>query len=480
MDRQSSTSGLTTLERLRRARDQVAALKERIAGMRKAQEDDIDWTVTGKAPDPSERPIRFEIRRLLRGHYDKVHACAWAGDETTALSVSGDGKMIVWDAYTRDKREIIFLPSNWPMACAFETETDRFVAAGGLDNTCTVWAVDPDARGSRDASGGVRTQQEGGAPVAEFIGHDGFVSDIKFVGPEKLLTSSGDGTVALWDLATASTTASLRAQARAFRLPGIGRGAASAASVAAPTTSATTVFSDHVADVMAVAVNPQDPNIFATGSCDKTVRVWDVRRPRSVRTFEGHSSDVNDVVFFPSGMTIGSGSDDSSCRLFDLRSCGPVHVISDDRLQSAVTSVAFSRSGRLMFASYTDKAARASSSSGAGAGSAAGALQAGAGAGVGGAAGKEAEARAAMGALARSGEEEAKRIAKAAAASINRGEKEVTASLPCHIIAWEVVSNVGVFHELKGNPKTVSSLAVNASGQALLAASWDHDVTVWA
>ena len=71
-------------------------------------------------------------------------------------------------------------------------------------------------------------------------------------------------------------------------------------------TSATTVFSDHVADVMAVAVNPQDPNIFATGSCDKTVRVWDVRRPRSVRTFEGHSSDVNDVAFFPSALTQGA------------------------------------------------------------------------------------------------------------------------------------------------------------------------------
>ena len=99
--------------------------------------------------------------------------------------------------------------------------------------------------------------------------------------------------------------------------------------------------------------------MFASGSCDSTVKVWDIRANACVRTFTGHVSDVNAVEFFPSGTSVGTGSDDASCRIFDLRSCGPVSVFTEDRIMAGVTDVAFSYTGMLMFASYDESFCRA-------------------------------------------------------------------------------------------------------------------------
>lgn len=70
-------------------------------------------------------------------------------------------------------------------------------------------------------------------------------------------------------------------------------------------------------------------------------------------------SDVNAVEFFPSGNAVGTGSDDASCRIFDLRSCGPVNVFTEERIIAGVTDVAFSATGRLLFASYDECFCRA-------------------------------------------------------------------------------------------------------------------------
>jgi guanine nucleotide-binding protein subunit beta-5 len=47
--------------------------------------------------------------------------------------------------------------------------------------------------------------------------------------------------------------------------------------------------------------------------------VWDMRTGNYVQYFEGHESDINSVKYHPSGDAVGTGSDDASCRLFDLR-----------------------------------------------------------------------------------------------------------------------------------------------------------------
>ena len=103
-----------------------------------------------------------------------------------------------------------------------------------------------------------------------------------------------------------------------------------------------------------VSLSPTNPSVVASGSCDSTVKVWDIRSGKCTHTFHGHESDINAVEFFPDGNAVGTGSDDSSCRLFDLRAYAQVAEFGDEKILCGITSVAFSKSGRIMFAGYDD------------------------------------------------------------------------------------------------------------------------------
>ena len=52
---------------------------------------------------------------------------------------------------------------------------------------------------------------------------------------------------------------------------------------------------------------------------------------------------------------VGTGSEDASSILFDLRSHGPLNKFSDDSVMLGIFSVCFSKSGRLMFAGYEER-----------------------------------------------------------------------------------------------------------------------------
>lgn len=60
------------------------------------------------------------------------------------------------------------------------------------------------------------------------------------------------------------------------------------------------------------------------------------------------------LQFFPNGNAFGTGSDDATCRLFDLRADQELMMYSHDNIICGITSVAFSKSGRLLLAGYDD------------------------------------------------------------------------------------------------------------------------------
>lgn len=60
------------------------------------------------------------------------------------------------------------------------------------------------------------------------------------------------------------------------------------------------------------------------------------------------------LQFFPNGEAICTGSDDATCRLFDLRADQELITYSHETIICGITSIALSRSGRLVFAGYDD------------------------------------------------------------------------------------------------------------------------------
>lgn len=58
--------------------------------------------------------------------------------------------------------------------------------------------------------------------------------------------------------------------------------------------------------------------------------------------------------FFPNGDAFATGSDDASCRLFDIRADRELNAFTHDNILCGITSVAFSISGRILFGGYDD------------------------------------------------------------------------------------------------------------------------------
>ena len=121
------------------------------------------------------------------------------------------------------------------------------------------------------------------------LSHDGYLSCCRFLDDGHILTSSGDGTIIHWDIENNTPIK---------------------------------IYGNHEADVMSISLNPFEESLFISGSCDQTAKSWDLREPSETHTFIGHSSDINSVQWFPAGNSFGSGSDDATIRLFDLRYYG--------------------------------------------------------------------------------------------------------------------------------------------------------------
>lgn len=220
------------------------------------------------------KPIRpLQCCRTFKAHVGDVTALHWSGNEQLFLTAGKDGQLIVWNGITKRKLQTISLRTQWLMTCAYERSQNRLVATGGADRICSIFVT--------GQPGVVR-------PTAELVGHDGYLSECRFIDEQNIITTSGDSSVRLWDV---------------------------------PTTQTKMSFTEHAADCMTVAIHPQNKNIFATGSADCTSKVWDIRSGKCTHTFNGHVSDINSVSFFPDGNAIGTASTDSTCRIFDLRSC---------------------------------------------------------------------------------------------------------------------------------------------------------------
>ncbi|XP_002164667.1 guanine nucleotide-binding protein G(I)/G(S)/G(T) subunit beta-1 isoform X1 [Hydra vulgaris] len=285
-------------------RQEAENLKNQIRDARKVAQD-TNFLSVAQNVDPICRK-QMRTRKTLRGHLAKIYAMHWACDSRSLVSASQDGKLIVWDSYTTNKVHAIPLRSSWVMTCAY-AQSENYVACGGLDNICTIHNL-------KTREGNVRVSQE-------LHGHTGYLSCCRFLDDTQILTSSGDTTCCLWDIETGQQLTS---------------------------------FIGHTSDVMSLSLCNDGGRTFVSGACDATAKIWDIRDGMCRQTFTGHESDINAVCYFPNGFAFGTGSDDTTCRLFDIRSDQELLCYSQDNINCGITSVAFSKSGRLLFAGYDD------------------------------------------------------------------------------------------------------------------------------
>ncbi|CDY46247.1 BnaC03g66080D [Brassica napus] len=255
----------------------------------------LDTDVAKYTAAQGRSPVKFGATdlvccRTLQGHTGKVHSLDWTLESNRIVSASQDGRLIT-------------------------------VACGGLlDSVCSIFSLSSTA------------DKDGTVPVSRMLsGHKGYVSCCRYVPNDDahLITSSGDQTCVLWDVTTGLKISVFGGEFQ----------------------------SGHTADVLSVSISESNPTRFISGSCDTTARLWDTRdASRAVGTFHGHKGDVNTVKFFPDGHRFGTGSEDGTCRLYDIRTGHQLQVYQPqgDGENLPVTSIAFSASGRLLFAGYAN------------------------------------------------------------------------------------------------------------------------------
>ncbi len=72
----------------------------------------------------------------------------------------------------------------------------------------------------------------------------------------------------------------------------------------------------HTRAVSSVAFSPDGARL-ATGSWDKTVKLWDAALGEEITTLPGHTPAVYSVAFSPDGARLATGSWDKTVKLWD-------------------------------------------------------------------------------------------------------------------------------------------------------------------
>jgi WD40 repeat protein len=210
-----------------------------------------------------------------QGHTSKVLGVALSPDGTRLVTTSSDATVRQWDAATGQQAGMPYERHSGEVICAAYSPDGQWVASAGTDRTVRVWRA---------------TDQQ---DAAVHHGHTGLVYEVAFAPSGRRLASlsrttqylgRGDGTVRVWDVDPRATLPVLRG---------------------------------HTSYVYPVAFSP-DGRWIASGSWDKTVRLWDAATGEPCAVLP-HSGFVLSLAFTPDSRRLVTGSfGEDQLRIWDV------------------------------------------------------------------------------------------------------------------------------------------------------------------
>jgi WD40 repeat protein len=113
-------------------------------------------------------------------------------------------------------------------------------------------------------------------------------------------------------------------------------------------------LSGHSDWILAVAFSADNQTLASAGyAADKTVKLWNPGTGQPLRTLSDHSNEVWSVAISPNGQTLASGSNDQTIKLWNLRTGELLRTLVGHT--SDVLSVAISPDGQTLASASSDK-----------------------------------------------------------------------------------------------------------------------------
>jgi WD40 repeat protein len=231
-----------------------------------------------------------------------VVACNPLGNADAPLwSGKGPGKVVVIDIKTKKEVRRLEWTTGKALAVAFSPDGQTIATGGTLNDGSAVslW----------DAKTGKRITDLRGA--RQFVGSLAFSSDGRFLAAAGGSQAFPDGLVQ-WEIAVERDRK---------------------------------VLTGHTGLVSCAALS-KDGKILATGSADKSIRLWDTTTWKLKSELTGHTGWLRGLSFSPDGKTLASAGDDWTVRLWDVEAGKEKQLLS--KYPIGAKAVAFSPDGTLL------------------------------------------------------------------------------------------------------------------------------------
>lgn len=244
--------------------------------------------------------------RTLNGRHRAEYAVAIAPDGKTAVSATEDGLLEVWDLATGKEQQPPLRGHRGGAYCVAIAKNGQCVISDGEDKQVRVW----------DLGAGKERQP----PLR---GHKAAVSSVALSKDGRVISASYDGELKVWDLESGEKLKDFRG---------------------------------HVKRVNAVALS-DDGRTAVSASKDKMLKVWDLETGKErLPPLRGHTGEVNGIAVFPDGRRAISASDDETLRIWDLDKGELLQTLR--RHTSWVYQVALSPAGRIAVSASDDMSVR--------------------------------------------------------------------------------------------------------------------------